>query len=436
MIAEKHGHATPETLHTKEKTHDIPPLQTHALYYDRPDEKEFDAHLLWKKKIDDTLHVILDQTLFYPEGGGQPPDTGYLYGKKNTTKYPVTHVYRTLQGSIVHVITGNPEGDSVHGEIDWQRRHRIMQHHTATHIINAAARTILGSHIWQTGSQVGENDARLDITHYKHITSQEQDMMEQTANQIIRKDMVVSRDWMTRNAAEQQFGFHLYQGGAPKGNTLRVIEIPGFEVEACGGTHVSHTGDIGLIKIMGIEHIQDGVERIRFTAGEPALTYIQQQERYFREACGILGVEPSQLPRSVKRFFEEWKTYRKELEKTRGVTLNDKARVLLDRGEKMADVTVVCSLEDLDMKSLLSLAGHITQLEKSVAVLGNPRGQVVMARSPSLSFDVVPFLRDATGLLGGSGGGKPDLAQGGGPRVEKITDALNQVRVSLRKQLL
>jgi alanyl-tRNA synthetase len=432
MIAEKHGHITP--TETKQ-THpvDIPPLKTRDLFYDQPDECEFDATIQWKKKIDDAIHVILDQTLFYPEGGGQPPDTGYLVDTQGK-KHPVHHVYRTPE-SIVHVTTSDPPGTHIHGKIDWERRHRIMQHHTSTHIINAAARTILGDHIWQTGSQVGDTDARLDITHYKHITPTEQHKIEHIANTIIRQDNIVKREWMDRNTAEHQYGFHLYQGGAPRGNMLRVIEIPNTEVEACGGTHVSHTGDIGLIKIMGIEHLQDGVERIRFTAGKPALTYIQQQETILQEACGILGVEPSQLPRSVKRFFEEWKTYQKELQKTREMTVKDKSTVLLKEGEKIAGATIVCSLVDMDMKTLLSLAGHIINQKKSIVILGNKKGQVVMARSPTLSLDVVPLLRDAARLLGGSGGGKPDLAQGGGPHVHKITDALNQALTSLRKQL-
>ena len=431
MIAEKHGHITREA--PSESHVDIPPLETCPLFYDRPDDREFDATVLWKKKIGDAFHVILDRTLFYPEGGGQPPDTGYLLDKHNK-KLPVTHAYR-IHKSVVHVITGNLEGDTVHGEIDWQRRHRIMQHHTATHIINASARTILGSHIWQTGSQVGESDARLDITHYKHVTLEEQHKMEHLANKVIRKDKVVKREWMTRNQAEHQFGFHLYQGGAPRGSMLRVIEIPGFEVEACGGTHVSHTGDIGLIKIVAIEHLQDGVERIRFSAGEPALLHIQKQEEYLKEACGILGVEPSQLPRSVKRFFEEWKTYRKELETTREHTMKDKAVILLEQGEKIGGVTVISSLVDLGMKSLLSLAGHIIHRQKSVVILGNRKGQVVMARSPTVSLDCATIVRGAAGILGGSGGGKPDLAQGGGPRVEKITEAIEHAQKSIRENL-
>jgi alanyl-tRNA synthetase len=190
-----------------------------------------------------------------------------------------------------------------------------------------------------------------------------------------------------------------------------------------------------MIKIRGIEHLQDGVERIRFSAGESALTYIQEQEQYLQEACRILGVEPSQLPRSVKRFFEEWKTYKKELEKTREHSMADQASSLLGHGEKIGDVRVISSQINLDMKTLLSLVGQIISKEKSVVILGNTQGQLVMARSPAIPLDCVPIIQGAASILGGSGGGKPDLAQGGGPQTGKITAALTYAHKTIRETL-
>ncbi|MEM2935381.1 MAG: alanine--tRNA ligase-related protein, partial [Candidatus Thermoplasmatota archaeon] len=265
MVAERHLKSKEEKKEEK-----IYSFKTSKIYYEMPYEKEFDANVIYKGEN----FVILDKTLFYPEGGGEKSDTGYLI--QNGKRARVIKAEKAGD-AILHYIEGEIEKGEVKGIIDWKRRYAMMIHHTATHIINYSARETLGEHVWQAGSELDENEARLDITHYKRISEEEAKEIERRANEVISKGIEVRKNFYERNEAEKKYGMRLYQGGAPKGNIIRVVEIPGIEAEACGGMHINNTSEIGLIKIIGIERLQDGVERIRFCAGEKAIEYIQKQ---------------------------------------------------------------------------------------------------------------------------------------------------------------
>jgi alanyl-tRNA synthetase len=141
-----------------------------------------------------------------------------------------------------------------------------MKYHTGTHVVNGALRKLLGEHIWQAGSQLEINEARFDFSHYKSISEKERIDIENLANQLIRKGAVVEKKLMDRNSAEQLYGFRLYQGGVPTGDLIRIINIPEIDVEACGGTHVNNINEVEKIRILKTERLQDGVNRIIFTA--------------------------------------------------------------------------------------------------------------------------------------------------------------------------
>jgi alanyl-tRNA synthetase len=245
--------------------------ETRALFYTKPGEKTFTAKVL--KVIGN--RVVLNKSAFYAEAGGQEADHGVLKTKKG--EFKVRGVQK-IGGVFLHDIE-NPKlkaGESVRGEIDWKRRDQLSKHHTAIHIINAAAREVLGRHIWQAGSGKSTEKAHLDITHYLPITEQERNKIEEIANRTVKKSIAVTTEWMSRQDAEKKYGFRLYQGGAVPGKEIRVIGIKGIDVEACGGIHRTNTSEVGRIVITSTDRIQDGVDRITIKAGEAAESQLDE----------------------------------------------------------------------------------------------------------------------------------------------------------------
>jgi len=290
--------------------------ETQQLYYDNI--YAFDAKVL---KVENG-YVILDRTAFYPRSGGQEPDTGTLNG------FPVTDVVK-IRGVIGHMIQGGSfkQGDAVKGEINVERRKALMRHHTGTHIVNAAARMTLGPWVWQNSAFKDEDRARLDITHHSPLTEEQVKKIEEMANRIVMENVKVEKLIMSRAAAESEFGFRIYQGGAVPGNELRIIKIGNYDVEACGGTHVDYTGEIGLIKVLKVERIQDGVDRIEFMAGLPAIKHVQEMEGVVNALKQRLKVpDAKDIPKSIERLESELKASRSEVERI----LKDFAKVLIE----------------------------------------------------------------------------------------------------------
>ncbi len=174
-------------------------------------------------------------------------------------------------------------GDKIHGVIDWDHRYTLMKHHTGTHVVNGALRHLLGEHVWQAGSQLGLNEARFDFSHYKSISDSERKEIEKLANQFIKKATPVEKKTMDRNTAEKNYGFRLYQGGVPPGNSIRVLNIPNIDVEACGGTHLNNIREVEKIRIIKTERIQDGVNRIIFAAGKMADAHLEGEIELYGE---------------------------------------------------------------------------------------------------------------------------------------------------------
>ncbi len=286
--------------------------ETEPLFYKSYDLAEEKAIVLG---IDENK-VVLDRTIFYPTSGGQQHDIGYI------NDYRVINVIK--QGPhIIHVLEKKPslnKGDKVELKIDIDRRIQLSQHHTGAHIINGAARMVLGNHVWQAGASKTPEKGRIDITHYESIKPEELRRIEALANEIIRRDLPVNKIKMKKAIAEQEFGFRLYQGGAVPGNIIRVIEIPGFDTEACGGTHVNTTGELQIIKILKSTKIQDGVVRIEYVAGRAAHKLIEQENRLSQEVMELLGIKQKKLiPARVEELFSKWKKAKKLRKKKKEV---------------------------------------------------------------------------------------------------------------------
>ncbi len=329
LVASKHERNVEEKKE-KEKTFDLPATE---MLYENAYLKEFEANVIY---IDNKM-AVLDKTAFYPEGGGQPADRGYI--EQNGKKVNVLDVQK-YGNVIVHYLDGDLLKGKVKGVIDWERRSRLMKNHTATHIILYSCRKVLGKHVWQAGAQKDVFSSRLDITHYRKITRDELKKIEMEALGLIMDNVDVTVQWMDRNEAEKLYGFKLYEGGIPPGDKIRVVRIGDYDVEGCGGTHVRKTGEIGFIKILKEERIQDGVSRITFTSGYGALEHVHNIEDNLLSASDVLRVEPEKLPKTVQRFFDEWKDLKKFKEKAENDIIkfyvNDiKSKATIEKGIKI-----------------------------------------------------------------------------------------------------
>ena len=273
-------------------------LETRTLYYDDPKLMEFSAIVLAAK---DNM-VVTNQTAFYPTGGGQPNDFGYF--KIGDRKIEVRDVYKQ-EKAIIHVLTERiPVGTRVKGFVDYDRRRQLMIHHTSTHLLLGTIRNLIGEQIWQAGAQKGLESSRIDITSNIKITRAMADEIERRALKAITENRKVTVRNLEWNMAIAKYGFRLFEGGVPLSDHLRVVDIDGIDVEGCGGTHLSSTGEIGLIKIISIESIQEGIQRITFCAGPAALRYVQRVEEEFNSVKEYVRAT-SDVPLRVKEAMDE-----------------------------------------------------------------------------------------------------------------------------------
>ncbi|MFC1801505.1 alanine--tRNA ligase [Nanoarchaeota archaeon] len=318
--------------------------ETDAKYFDDWKDVSFSAKVL---KIDGKF-VVLDQTLFYPESGGQDKDEGVLNADK------VVRVFK--QGSyIVHELASKPGfkvGDGVRGKIDLNRRKQLTQHHTAAHIVNAAARRVLGNHINQSGAKKTVEKGHLDITHYESLSDEEVVAIEKEANKIIGQKIRINSLFLPRDEAEKKYTTRIYQGGAVPGNEIRIVEIVGVDAEACGGTHLKNTKEAEEIKITGSTKIQDGVVRIEYKAGlaakqeEEKLGEIEEKikslvkremdisvevaEYSLKLAADELKVPEEQLLSAIKKFVDLFKDNEKKLKKVGGSLIKFDKKITLE----------------------------------------------------------------------------------------------------------
>ena len=402
---------------------------TKQLFYKEPYKYKFRAKVL---AVKDDL-VVLDKTYFYAESGGQESDTGTMKDMKVVRADKVGNI-------VVHKVEGEMQavvGKLITSTIDERRRRRLQRHHTATHLVNGAARKVLGNHVWQTGAHKGENIARLDITHYADLTTEELDKIELLANETALSGTKVQSTFMERNNAEKRYGFRLYQGGAVPGKEIRVVRIGDFDVEACGGIHCKNTLEVGAIKILRTKRIQDGVVRLEFVAGMPAVEQMIGLYNAVSDASTKLNTVPEKINEAVDKLLADRKELSKDLDAMKKGRVGETVEDLVSKAVQIKGVKVVRHVESEDMKHLVSLAKELIYHEKTVAVLGSDEqgAKMVVARSPDLSLDCRPLIKEAMGIVKGSGGGKPDFAQGGGQDPSKLEQALDKVMDMVREAL-
>jgi alanyl-tRNA synthetase len=422
----------------------LPP--TEQLYYVDQYMKEFDAKVL---KVINSDYVVLDKTCFYPEGGGQPADHGFLlFDDLKTEVVDAQKVGRV----IMHRIKGSytpREGITVKGVIDWDKRYGLMKAHTATHLVNGAARRVLGEHVWQYGTQKGLESSRLDISHYRRLTPEEVHKIETLANQAVLANMRVKTAWMPRNEAESQYGFRLYQGGAVPGKEIRVVKTGDWDVEACAGTHLNSTGEIGFVKIVYTERVQDGVERLAYAVGLQALKAVQQQERLLWKVSETLNAPLEKLDKTAEKLVKELKEANAERRKL-VKELAAKESVVLEEAKTAEAPQEIGGIklvkrdfqETIDVNRMVQTANEITKRdEATVALLYGTDGKtariLIMAGKTAVEKGVNAgeIVRVVSPLIDGGGGGKPNFAQGGGTRPERLQEAIKKAEETIKQQL-
>ncbi len=415
-------------LHQSEKTEKKEELNldgisdTDLLYY-KEDPPEFEAKVL---KITNGKFVVLDKTSFYPRGGGQEPDHGKI------ANYDVIDVSK--HGNIVvHEVKGGVphEGEIVKCKIDYLRRYGITRHHSSTHVLNASARNTLGSWIWQHSAFKEKDYARLDITHHSNLTEDEVMKIEDLANLTVRKNIPILINEFERGDAEQKYGFRIYQGGVVPVKLVRIVNVEGFDVEACGGTHVKKTGEIGLIKITKSERIQDGVVRLEFVSGDAALKYTQNQDKKISQIVKALGSSKEKLVESFEHVIKDSDDAKKKLKQLIKRTSESAAKNAIAQAKNLGRVKIYCIVdEELDEEYHIAVGEQAIVFDNSliycVLIVKNSSIRIVAfcgtdAIKTKKAGDLV---RDVSKVLGGSGGGRDSFGQGGGKDLSKIKDAI------------
>ena len=391
----------------------------------------FDAKVI---KVIKNKFVVLDRTSFYARGGGQEPDHGKIDGADvlDVTKHGniVLHEMKTVPS----------EGATVSCEIDISRRENITKHHTSTHVINSSARNVLGSWVWQHSAFKEKDYGRLDITHHSSLNEEDIKKIENVANSIVQKNLPVTIKEYDRGQAEQTFGFRIYQGGVVPVKSVRIVRIEDFDVEACGGTHVKRTGDLGLIKITKSERIQDGVVRLEFVSGEAAIRYVQKQEGDLSIIIKSLGSNKEKLIKSFEHAMNDSESAKKKLKQLIKRTSGTVAKQAADNSKTFGALKFYSVIdEELDEEFHIAVGEDvITQNPSAIycALIikgGGIRIIVFAGADASKTFKAGDLVKEISAKLGGSGGGDARFGQGGGKDVAKLADALGYAEVLIKK---
>ena len=454
-MADRNAKLTKDAAKVKEKSQILSRSleKTSQDYYLDTNITDFSANVIHCEKISEinfsslsfsnevkekpTHIVVLDRTLFYPEGGGQLGDQGlFSINSEESIKVLDTKIE---EGVIIHFTDGELSTGLINAEVNRIRRTQLMDHHTAVHIVGGAARDILGPHIRQAGSNKGEKYARIDLTHHSRMSRELLDIIEDKANEIIQSNPEIEKIMMSRADADAKFGFDIYQGGPPKHDLIRIIKIGNFDTQACGGTHHDTAGKVGELRIIRSSQVQDGVERLQIVAGDTAREHARQQERILSEASEILGVQSNDLPKAVQKFFEEWKSQQKKISNLEAEIIRLRTSGGGDEAIMRDGIRYVVMESNGDSKQLMKMLSELTRdkSKPTLAIIGSRDGggKIIVATTEntkaSENYNSVEILNSIASHINGGGGGRPTFAQGGGSNPDGIPEALNAARKML-----
>jgi alanyl-tRNA synthetase len=382
----------------------------------------------------ESVSIFCPETPFYAEAGGQVGDQGEITGPNGKAKVLDTVV--VADGIILHeaeITEGSLSiDDKVELKVQEGRRQRIASNHSATHVLHAAMKSVLGDHVKQSGSLVTPERLRFDFTHFSPITQEELGIIENIANEEIRANTQLNTEMLEKEEAIKSGAMALF--GEKYGDKVRVISIGSFSKELCGGTHVRATGEIGLIKITAETSIAAGVRRIEAVTGPAAINIFQAREKQLAELASLLKVPAENLGAKIEKLLSAQKELEKEVSRlTAKLTLGD-IDGIINSAKMVGDTKVVVSRVALDSpKTLREMGDKIRdKLGSGIVVLGGEyQGKATLlamvTKDLTDTYKAGNIIKEVSALVGGRGGGRPDMAQAGGPNPDKLNDALGAV---------
>jgi alanyl-tRNA synthetase len=386
--------------------------------------------------------IILDRTPFYAESGGQMGDTGHLtasgvdFQVSDTRKLAGVfhgHEGRLTEGEIAR-------GDQLAARIDDARRADIVRHHSATHLLHAALRQVLGEHVQQKGSLVAPDRLRFDFSHHEPVSEAELATIERIVNEQIQANAAAEAREMSFDAAMEAGALAFF--GDKYGDEVRVLNFGDFSIELCGGTHVQRMGDIGAFKIISETGISSGVRRIEAVAGQVAMDWFQRQDRTLRKLSGQLKTAPEQLEERVEQLLNRSRELEKELERLKSKLASAAGSDLATSATDLGDFKLIAGeLEGVDPNGLRDTVDQLkNKLGSGVVVLGTRVGTGVrlvagVTQDLTSRFKAGEVVNHVAAQVGGKGGGRPDFAQAGGTEPEGLKPALASVEAWLTSKL-
>ena len=386
--------------------------------------------------------IVLDQTSFYAESGGQAGDSGELIGSAGRFTVEDTQKQgNDVFGHIGRVTLGTiRSGETIQCRVDASSRQATMYNHSATHLLHAALRKVLGEHVNQKGSLVEADRLRFDFSHFEAVTPEQLRRIEDMVNANIRFNHQVETNLMSQDAARKTGAMALF--GEKYGDTVRVLRMGDFSLELCGGTHVNHTGDIGLFKILMETGIAAGVRRIEAVTGQHALDYVVQSENQLQQLANLLKGSREDVGERIRQLLERSKQLEKELEQLKGKLASNQGDDLVGKAVEIKGVKVLAAkLDGADVKTLRATLDQLkNKLGTAAVVLAAVSGGKVdivagVTKETSAKVKAGEMVNMVAQQVGGKGGGRPDMAQAGGTQPEHLDGALASVNDWVSRQL-
>lgn len=393
-----------------------------------------DGHEVAEASEGKVVEVITELTPFYGEAGGQLGDTGKITGAN--FELEVSDTIKDPTGLIIHkgkVLSGKiSKGDDVTLTVDSHDREATALNHTATHILHATLRQILGDHVKQAGSMVGPDRLRFDFTHFSQVDSETIEKIEIAVNDKVRENVPVATVEMDAEQAFKTGATALFE--EKYGDRVRVVSLSDFSRELCGGTHTTRTGNIGLFKIISEYSVASGVRRIEATTGKAAIEFVQKNDRILQNIAKMVKDKPDNIPQRIEKLLLSQKSLEKELERLKAKFASISAGQAEEDIQMVDGIKVLAKRVSADKPSALrDLADkYRDQIQSGIVVLGSTDGSkvyliAIVTKDLTDRYHAGEIIKKVAAVVGGSGGGRPDMAQAGGDKPENLESALEKV---------
>lgn len=388
--------------------------------------------------------IVLDQTPFYAESGGQVGDVGKF--SNGDSRFRVTRTHKHGPDLIVH--RGNIEtgtimvGDTLNAQVKREKRGATANNHTATHLLHAALREVLGDHVKQAGSLVSPDRLRFDFSHFTQVSQENLTEIEQLVNRHIRDNIAVQTLVMSKEEAMKTGAMAIFE--ERYGDMVRLVQIgDGVSMELCGGTHTKRTGDIGLFRILSESAVAANVRRIEALTGEAALQYTLERDNGLKISASLLRTGPDKVGERIERLLKELKEKEREIESLKTKLLTKKSEDVLTGIREINGVKVIArEFEAGSPKDLRESGDRIKdKLGSGIVLLGaGIEGKAMLTclvtKDLRGDFHAGEIIRQLSGIVGGKGGGRPDMAQGGGNQPEKLGEAFEALYALIENRTL